>query len=189
MIALVLAAALSIPDIIDYDPARGATTPLWVRDSAAFTSDGRLRRELFNEAAETLLNASAHDGDDCRAVWVQMCHEGNPPRVDDAIAIVTGRVVERAYGFAAGSGSTLVRIKVETVEKASPQVDTSDGLLVLFEHATFRVAGRTFCTDSSVGTLPPTLGARVTIYVRRPPIDAHHQLVAPTYPPEVVVLK
>ena len=154
-----------IPDRIDFDPTLGRTTPMWVRANAA-------------------------SGDDvvCKTVTMQVCHEGNPRTLNDTIAIVTGKVVERAYGFMNDDGTTLVRVDVESVQKASPLVDTQNGLLLVFEHATFRVGDQTFCSDSSVGSLPPTLGARVTVYIRHKPFDAEHRLILPTYPQEVVVV-
>ena len=193
MIALFLAAML-IPDRIDFDPQLGRTTPFWVRDAAAFTADGRIRPELFDQSYEETMEEHARQqpsrGDDvvCRIVSVQVCHEGNPPTLDDTIAVVSGKVVERAYGFMNGAGTTLVRLDVESVQKASPLVDTQNGLFLVFEHAAFRVAGRTFCSDSSAGALPPTLGAHVTVYIRHKPFDAEHRLILPTYPREVVVV-
>lgn len=165
----------------------------WVSLEAAVDPEGEVRWDLFStifpEQLRQRLDFVAKrleadpDLDPLEICTVTVTSGGPRPDslgtlVEEALAIVRGRVVALEQGFAGERPATLLTIEVEERLRFHPSYSGSDYLYLIYVHGRFDFAGTPLCNWGGGFEHPPAVGDRLLVLPRREPMDPEGRVIS-----------
>jgi len=167
--------------------------PVWVSREAAVDERGEVRWDLFlgdfpdqlRRRAEALARSPGGRPEDQCTTTVASGdfeeHEGSLDEVvDHALAILRGRVVARAEGFAGDLPANLLAVAVDERIQDSSSLSSGSELYVIYPRGRFTFGGIPLC-DGLAGFPPvPAVGDRIVLLPHREPVDRERRVLFPS---------
>lgn len=191
--SLAAAQAPELPRTIPPLDTAGDTRPLfWVSLDAAVDAQGEPRWDLFSFIFPSELRtrleyvaerAAAEPGLDPREICTTTVVSGGPRPdslgavVEEALAILRGRVVALEEGFSGDSPATLLAIEVEERIRLHPSFSGADHLYLIYLHGRFDFAGTPLCNWHDGFEHAPAVGDRLIVLPRWKPADPEGRVI------------